>query len=97
MIKIESIAVIGEEMAIAWNDGKESYLAFEMLRKACPCANCQGEPDAIGRVVKPHVSHGPRAYVLLSYEEVGGYAIQMKWGDGHSTGIYSYSYLRDLG
>jgi len=96
MIKLENIAVIGNELALAWSDGDESYLSFELLRRSCPCAKCQGEPDAIGRIVKPDVSYGPRAFDLLKYEVVGGYALQCFWADGHNTGIYSFEYLRKL-
>ncbi len=42
-----NIQQIGEELAIAWNDGTESYLKLEMLRRACPCAACGGEPDVL--------------------------------------------------
>jgi len=96
MIKVENIATIGNEIAIAWSDGQETYLDFETLRKNCPCANCQGEPDAVGFVVKPVVKYNARSFVLLKYEVVGGYAIQFHWGDGHSTGIYGFEYLRKL-
>jgi DUF971 family protein len=42
------------------------------------------------------VEHGPRAFELLRFEQVGGYALQLFWADGHSSGIYSFSYLRKL-
>ena len=45
-----NIQIIGQELAIAWNDGEETYLPLEKLRRACPCATCSGEPDAMGRV-----------------------------------------------
>lgn len=54
-LAIENIASMNREVAIAWSDGVESYIGFEDLRRACPCATCQGEPDAMGRVVKPPV------------------------------------------
>jgi DUF971 family protein len=93
---LQNATVIGEELALSFNDGQEAYLALPMLRRACPCAACQGEPDAMGRVLRPQVEHGPRAFELLKFETVGGYAIQLFWGDGHSTGIYSYAYLQKL-
>ena len=77
-------------------DGFEAYLSLPLLRRACPCAACQGEPDAMGRVIRPRVEHGAKAYELQKFETVGGYAIQLFWGDGHSTGIYSYTYLQKL-
>jgi DUF971 family protein len=50
----------------------------------------------MGRVRKPMVEYGPRAFDLMKFETVGGYAIQLYWADGHSTGIFSYSYLKRL-
>lgn len=94
---LENATVIGNELALSFADGFEAYLPLPMLRRACPCAGCQGEPDALGRVARPVVEHGPRAFELLKFEPVGGYAIQLFWGDGHSTGIYSYTYLQKLG
>ena len=93
---LENAAVIGEELALSFNDGRELYLPLPMLRRSCPCAACQGEPDALGRVAKPHVEHGPGAFELRRYEVVGGYALQLHWADGHSTGIFSYPYLAKL-
>lgn len=93
---LQQATVIGNELAISFADGFEVYLSLPLLRRACPCANCQGEPDALGRVLRPHVQHGPRAFELLKFEQIGGYALQPFWGDGHSTGIYSYGYLQKL-
>lgn len=50
----------------------------------------------MGRVRRPLLEHGPRAFDLIKFEIVGGYAIQFFWADGHSTGIYSYSYLQKI-
>jgi DUF971 family protein len=93
---LNNAAVIGDELALSFADGEELYLKLPMLRRACPCANCQGEPDALGRVIKPKVEYGPRAFDLLKFEIVGGYAIQPYWADGHATGIYGYTYLQKL-
>ena len=96
MMDLENIAIIGSELVIRWSDGQESYLRLSELRKACPCASCQGEPDALGRVVKPAVELNEKSVQLQRYEFVGGYALQPYWADGHGTGIYSYEYLRGL-
>lgn len=93
---LENATVIGNELALSFADGFEAYLSLPLLRRACPCAACQGEPDALGRVIRPRVEHGAKAYELQKFEAVGGYAIQLFWGDGHSTGIYSYTYLQKL-
>lgn len=93
---LENATVIGNELALSFADGLEAYLPLPMLRRACPCAVCQGEPDALGRVVRPKVEHGPRAFDLVKFEPVGGYALQLTWADGHSSGIYTFAYLQKL-
>ena len=93
---IENLAVVGDELAIRWQDGEESYLKLAHLREKCPCASCQGEPDALGRVIRPVPSMAPRSNELQGWDFVGGYALQLSWADGHRTGIYSFAYLKDL-
>ena len=92
-----NIQQIGDELAIAWNDGTESFVKLETLRRACPCAACGGEPDVLGSVSRPHVTYTNQSFQLAGFDLVGGYALQPRWGDGHSTGIYSFTYLRRLG
>ena len=87
---------IGSELAIVWNDGVESYLPLETLRRACPCAMCGGEPDVLGNLERPDVTYTPESFDLRGWQVIGGYAVQPHWGDGHSTGLYSFRYLRAL-
>ena len=96
VLQPSTIQKIGPELAIAWNDGIETYLPLEFLRRHCPCAACGGEPDVMGHVVRPPVSYNEKSFDLAGWQAVGGYAIQPKWGDGHSSGIFSYKYLRRL-
>jgi DUF971 family protein len=95
-LQIETMAVIGEELCLTFNDGVEIYLPLPLLRRACPCAACQGEPDAMGRVVRPKVELKENSTLLRQITPVGSYALQLYWQDGHSTGIYSLPYLREL-
>jgi DUF971 family protein len=90
------IEVIGSELAISWNDGAESFIPLEKLRRACPCASCRGEPDVLGRGENPRVSYGPHSFDLRAFKFVGGYAFQPTWNDGHETGLYPFAFLRDL-
>jgi DUF971 family protein len=96
-LELRNAQVIGNELAIAWNDETESYLALEFLRRACPCAACGGEPDVLGNVSRPHVAYSEKSFQLVGFDLVGGYALQPRWADGHSSGIYSFTYLRRLG
>lgn len=92
-----NIQQIGDDLAIQWNDGVESYLNIEMLRRTCPCAACGGEPDVLGNISRPNVSYSGKSFELAGFDLVGGYALQPRWADGHATGIYSFTYLRRLG
>jgi len=91
-----NVCVIGRELALSLGDGREMYFPLSMLRRACPCAACQGEPDALGRVIRPAVERGAGAFDLQRFEMVGGYGIQLHWADGHGSGIYSLDYLGKL-
>lgn len=95
-LALENAVMVGTELALAFGDGREIYLPLPMLRRACPCAACQGEPDALGRVLRPVVELGPLAFNLEKFVPIGGYALQLFWADGHSSGIFSYSYLIEL-
>ena len=88
---------IGDELAIKWDDGSESFIKLEALRRHCPCASCKGERDILGNVYKgPDKPLTPQAFQLLRVAHIGGYAVQPVWGDGHSTGLYSFDYLRQI-
>jgi DUF971 family protein len=92
------IQQIGEELAIKWEDGTEAFIPLKRLRQHCPCAGCKGEMDIMGNLYKnldrPLSS---KAFELVRIESVGGYAIQPVWGDGHTSGIFSFDYLRRVG
>ena len=88
------IQPIGEELAIKWEDGTESFIALEKLRRACPCAGCKGEVDVMGNLYKnPEQPLAPNAFQLIRLDPIGTYGIQPVWADGHTTGIYSFDYL----
>jgi len=91
-----NIQLIGNELALQWNDGTESYFELERLRRACPCAGCGGEPDVLGNIVRPNVTYADASFELAGWELIGGYAFQPRWRDGHNSGIYSFPYLRRL-
>jgi DUF971 family protein len=92
------IDVLGEELAIAWGDGTESYLKLVDLRRLCPCAACAGEKDLLGRLEKPPSRPLTReSFRLVGHAPVGGYALQLFWGDGHGDGLFLYERLRAWG
>lgn len=95
-LKLLAVAPFGSELALSWSDGLEQFLPLESVRKACPCAVCNGEPDVMGRGDKPSQQYKPGSFELKGYDFVGGYGLNLKWGDGHGTGIYPYALLRSL-
>lgn len=79
-------------LSLRYADGRVFELPCEYLRVMSPSAEVKG--------------HGPgqevlqvgKKYVNISgIEPVGNYALQFSFSDGHSTGIYAWSYLRELG
>ena len=74
---------------VTWDDGHVGEYPREYLRGYCPCALCQGHSGKISFV--EGVTSG-----LREISAVGNYAIQFAWEDGHSTGIYTFEYLRSL-
>ncbi|YCM42120.1 DUF971 domain-containing protein [Verrucomicrobiaceae bacterium 227] len=97
VIKLQNATVIGDELALAWEGGGETYIRLEALRRGCPCAACQGEPDVTGMVVVPHVTYNDRSFQYQRHQLMGGYALQFFWADGHSSGIYSFALLQRMG
>jgi DUF971 family protein len=95
-LALKNVQLIGEELALQWNDGDESYFPLERLRRACPCATCGGEPDVLGNIARPDVTYTDKSFELTGWQLIGGYALQPRWADGHSTGLYSFQYLRRL-
>lgn len=91
------IQVIGEELAIRWVDGTESFIPLVKLRQACPCASCKGEVDILGKLHKgPEQVLSSESTRLLRLTPVGGYALQPVWADGHSSGLFSFEALKSI-
>ncbi len=87
-------------LKIEWSPGETCELSFVNLRAACPCAECRGTHGATeGKPVTDGLEltlRSDQATQLDSIKPVGNYAIQISWKDGHSYGIYSWDYLREL-
>ena len=81
----------GGAIRILWPGGAEVTVSAARMRDACPCAGCVEEgtgrklldPATIPADIRP-----------LEIAPVGSYAVQFRWSDGHSTGIYSWETLR---
>lgn len=81
------------QLAITWQDGHESLYAVRELRLACGCAVCVDEWTGEDRLDPESVPADVRP---VKIESVGRYALQIRWSDGHETGIYPFRRLRAL-
>jgi DUF971 family protein len=79
-------------LRVTFDDGKVFDLSAELLRVTSPSAEVQGHSEAERKTVG-----GKRNVTILSVDPVGNYAIRIGFDDMHSTGIYSWAFLRDLG
>lgn len=83
----------GKSLRVAWSDNTTSRYPVRYLRGYCPCANCQGH----GGQIRFIDTKDPK---ITAITEVGNYALNITWRDdngaSHSTGIYSFDYLREL-
>ena len=92
-------------MLVRWSGGEEVRFPAELLRRACPCATCEEQRGSSSHQ-KPLSSKPTKLQVIKAtkdeaislerIEPVGNYALSLRWGDGHDTGIYTYALLREL-
>ena len=86
--KVENAAI-----RVRWEDGHEGIYPNTYLRQNCRCASCVQEWT--GEVmIKPEMI--PSDIVSLKISPVGNYAIHIHWSDGHETGIYAFTLLREI-
>ena len=93
----------GAGVDITWSDGHSSHYDFHYLRDQCPCAACSEEQRKRAEIAQRAPASGPAALPIFkprptarTAEPVGQYAIKINFTDGHSTGIYSFDYLREI-
>lgn len=80
-------------LEIAWSDDVVLHYATHELRAACPCALCLNRPPDEPPLA-PDQFPGIK---LKTLKQVGTYAFQIGFDDGHALGIYSFDKLRLLG
>jgi DUF971 family protein len=91
----------GAGVDIEWSDGHSSHFDFPYLRDHCPCATCNDERAkkesmaSMSLPTSPLPMYKPKARAQAA-TQVGNYAIQITFNDGHFTGIFSYDYLRTI-
>lgn len=78
---------------ITWNDGHFSSYPSWYLRENCPCAACVEEFTGRHMIQQGSI---PSNLERVNVEPVGNYALSFTWSDGHSTGIYTFDFLRRI-
>jgi DUF971 family protein len=79
-------------LRIQFDDGASFELPAEYLRTQSPSAEVQGHSEAQRQTVG-----GKRLVAITGAEPVGNYAVRLLFDDGHSTGIFTWAYLHELG
>jgi DUF971 family protein len=79
-------------LEVGFDDGRTFRIPFELLRVYSPSAEVQGHGPG-----QETLQTGKRQVGIVSLEAVGHYAVQPSFDDGHDTGIFSWSYLYELG
>ena len=77
---------------VVFDDGASFELAAELLRVVSPSAEVQGHSEAERKTIG-----GKRNVTILSVDPVGNYAVRLGFDDMHSTGIFSWAFLREIG
>jgi DUF971 family protein len=102
-IQIKRVSESGLE--ITWNDESTTFLSSRVLRESCPSAvsrvlrgeDSHSEPlTQKPKAFKVIKATSDEQLALKEVWPVGNYAIGIRWGDGHASGIYPYNLLRDL-
>ena len=81
-----------KSLTVVFEGGESFTLAAEYLRVVSPSAEVQGHSPAERKTVP-----GKRNVAILEVHPVGNYAVRLVFDDMHSTGIYSWDYLHELG
>lgn len=83
----------GDTITIRWSDEHVSRYKARDLRLGCRCAACVDEWTHRS-LIKPELV--PLDVKAKNIQVMGNYALHFDWSDGHSTGIYTYDYLREV-
>ncbi|HZT97059.1 MAG TPA: DUF971 domain-containing protein [Chloroflexota bacterium] len=82
-------------LTVTWAGSPPTVIPWRLLRLACPCAACRGEMGT-EQLEAEAIVRDPDETTLVNVVMMGNYALQPVWASGHSTGIYTWDYLRRL-
>ena len=79
-------------LEIAFSDGAEFRIPFELMRIYSPSAEVQGHGP--GQEI---LQTGKREVNIVELEPIGNYAVKPVFSDGHESGLFTWDYLYQLG
>ncbi len=86
-------------LSVEWMDGHRSFYPVDFLRRMSPSAEMKQLREEMQRnplTVLPQGLGNSGPLTAEKAELVGNYAVRLTFSDGHSTGIYSWDYLREI-
>lgn len=85
-----------QTLAVEWADDHTSVFPLDALRRACPCAECQGKRVDVIQPPDEHNGSPNRRWTDVQVEPAGSIGIRIQWDDGHNAGIFRWDRLRGL-
>ena len=88
-------------LTVHWQDGAESFYPIAFLRKMSPSADArllreEMEKNPLAVLPSSAVSDSDKPLTATDAQLVGNYAVRISFSDGHETGLYSWTYLREI-
>jgi DUF971 family protein len=81
----------GTLLEVVYDDGVTARVSAEKLRVESPSAEVQGHGPGQKKTLT-----GKENVRIVGLEPIGNYAVKIVFDDGHSTGLYTWDYLREL-
>jgi DUF971 family protein len=83
--------IAAREVRVRFDDGVTGAIPYELLRVESPSAETKGHGAD-----RPAPPAGKQSVTVTGAEPVGRYAVRIQFSDGHDTGLYTWTLLRDL-
>jgi len=85
-----------QTLTVEWADDNMSVFPLDALRRACPCAECQGKTVDVILPPDEQEEAPRRRWTDVAVEPAGSIGIRIEWDDGHNAGIFRWDRLHRL-
>jgi DUF971 family protein len=86
-------------LVLEWPEGQSTFYSVAYLRRMSPSADMRQLRETLARNPLTVLPSSPRSagpVAIASADYAGNYGLKIEFSDGHSTGIYSFAYLREI-